>query len=403
MMAVPVWGRSVLHHAVAHDQHDRERAASDAHWAALARYLSGDARPDERAAVERWAAIDANRHELAELRALWQLTGVLPSPARVDDLWRDLVEQMRRPEEADARRPGPTPASAEPTSRGVRVATTRPYRPVVRPTRAAPQWRTGARVFAARALAAGVLLAAGSAGWWRTHTAPPSAVDATALAARDVTTRQGQRRRVRLEDGTVVDLAPGTQLHVRASERRARDVDLQGEALFTVTHDARRPFLVHTTDGVAEDLGTTFIVRALAGDATTRVVVLAGCVSLRAPHTPARGATALRAGQLGVLRAGMPVSVATGVDTAAYAAWARGRLLFRQAPLRAVAEELARWYDVDLRIPDAGVAARRVTLDMPARSLGEVLAAVTVPLGLRAVRTGHAVVLTVVRTTVRPP
>ena len=393
---------------MAHDQDDRERAASDAHWAALARYLNGDAPPEQRAAVERWAEVDENRRELAELRALWQLTGVLPSPARVDDLWRDLVVQMRRPEDADARRPGPTRAGAEPTSRRGRGTPTRPYRPVVRSMRAAPPGRPGARTSAARALAAGVLaagvlVAAGVAGWWRTHAASPSAVDATALAARDVTTGHGQRRRVRLEDGTVVDLAPGTRLHVRASERGARDVDLQGEALFTVTHDARRPFLVHTRDGVAEDLGTTFTVRALAGDATTRVVVLTGRVSLRAPHAPADEATALHPGQLGVLRGGLPGTVATGVDTAAYAAWVRGRLLFRQAPLRAVAEELARWYDVDVRIPDARVAARRVTLDMPARSLGDVLAAVTVPLGLRAVRTGHAVVLTAKRTTLRPP
>jgi ferric-dicitrate binding protein FerR (iron transport regulator) len=81
------------------------------------------------------------------------------------------------------------------------------------------------------------------------------------------------------------------------------------------------------------------------------------------------------------------------VDPSRYLAWTAGRLVFRQASLRDVAVQLERWYGVTVEFSAESLAARRVTLDMPAQSLTEVLNAVTVPINLRYTATARAVVL----------
>jgi len=56
-----------------------------------------------------------------------------------------------------------------------------------------------------------------------------------------------------------------------------------------------------------------------------------------------------------------------------------------------VVAELERRYDVDLQIGDSAISAQRITLDMPAAALYDVLDAVAVPLALRYERTRDAI------------
>ena len=67
-------------------------------------------------------------------------------------------------------------------------------------------------------------------------------------AARHFVAAPGQSSNVRLDDGTVVRLAPGSRLDVTAGSG-GRDVRLTGQAFFAVTHQAGRAFRVHTLSG----------------------------------------------------------------------------------------------------------------------------------------------------------
>src|SRR5690606_6482512 len=58
----------------------------------------------------------------------------------------------------------------------------------------------------------------------------------------------------------------------------SRDVYLDGNAYFEVETDPRRPFRVHTAQGVVEVLGTRFGVRAYGADSMTAGVVAVGRV-----------------------------------------------------------------------------------------------------------------------------
>jgi len=175
-------------------------------------------------------------------------------------------------------------------------------------------------------------------------------------------------------------------------------VQLDGEAVFDVVHDSRRPFLVYSGNAVTEDLGTRFGIRAYRSDPEVRVVVVSGKVALRrAQGTPGGGPDSAGAllgpNDLGRLDAGGRATVVRLVDPAPYLAWTAGRLVFRQATLRQVAVELSRWYGVPIEISSEAIAGKRVTLDMPAQALPDALNAVTVPLNLRYTTTTRGVVL----------
>jgi transmembrane sensor len=219
----------------------------------------------------------------------------------------------------------------------------------------------------------------------------PDVRDRTEAPVREFATRRGQQAAVTLADGSRVTLGPDTRMRVHTSAA-AREVELTGEAVFDVRHDAARPFVVRAAHAVTEDLGTTFGVRAYPGDSVVRVVVTEGAVALRAVAAPAATGARLGPGDVARLdRAGLARVDAGGAE--AYLAWTRGRVAFRNAVLSEVAAELERRYDVAIRFARPTDAQRRITVDMPAGTLAEVLDAVTVPLRLGYRRDGGVIVV----------
>ena len=357
-------------------------------WTLLARYFAGDASEAERAAIARWAAAKPERSaELTALQRWWESAATLPSESRVDAMWDGLSQRMR------ASGDGSGPQSARPfparelpmPRRGTPVLSLESARG---PTR--KSWR---RVVGA--IAAAAVISVGGALAWQARSSP-RVIASEQPAPREFSTARGQRATVRLEDGTRVELGFASTLRVRAFTRDRRELTLEGEAVFDVTHDPRRPFVVEAANAITEDLGTTFVISAYARDDAVRVVVVAGRVAVRPKHATANMSTTgvvLGSGELAHVGAAGRVDVVSHVATDGYVAWLSGRISFQNARVADVAADLERRFDVAIRIPDPSVAARRVTLDMPARTLDEVLDAVTVPLGLRHHRVDGAVVL----------
>ena len=96
-----------------------------------------------------------------------------------------------------------------------------------------------------------------------------------------------------LRDGTGVLLDADSELVAQLGARLRRVILRRGEALFTVVHDAAKPFEVDVGNGRIMDLGTRFDVENLQGAA--RIAVLEGRVSVATPH----GQVSLVAGRSG--------------------------------------------------------------------------------------------------------
>lgn len=91
---------------------------------------------------------------------------------------------------------------------------------------------------------------------------------------------------IKLSDGTLVRLKPGSRLRYEKSfNGQRREVVLQGEAFFQVKRNPLKPFVVHAGELVTEVLGTSFLVRQRPGSNTTEVTVASGKVSVYTRNT----------------------------------------------------------------------------------------------------------------------
>lgn len=154
----------------------------------------------------------------------------------------------------------------------------------------------------------------------------------------DHATRVGERREIRLPDGSLAVLNTATALSVDFSAGERRVVLHEGEALFEVDRDAARPFVVRAGSGEAQALGTVFSVRHTGG--SVEVVVSEGSVEVRG------GAHAVRlvADERVVLGNGGAPGAPERVDARTQTAWRRGKLIFNRRPLGDVAAEMQRYH-----------------------------------------------------------
>lgn len=206
-------------------------------------------------------------------------------------------------------------------------------------------------------------------------------------------TATGERREVVLPDGTRAALAPKSRLAFRATfVTGPRDVQLTGEAFFTVTHDAKHPFVVHTGGATARDLGTEFGVRARTGQPVS-VYVASGRV-LVAPPAGASGPVLL-AGDLARVDAGAApeqIVVTHNASIGDYLAWRDGRIVATSRPAAEVFDELGRWYDASFSIADPTLSSRSISVDLRVGNgvpIESVLDALMLTLDARFVRTGQ--------------
>jgi transmembrane sensor len=149
-----------------------------------------------------------------------------------------------------------------------------------------------------------------------------------------IETRPGEIRTVALESGTRVQLAGGTAIAFDRDDTRFASLD-RGQALFTVRHDAARPFEVRLGDERLVDLGTVFDVRR--DDGALSVAVAEGAVAF----DPDGAAVRLGPGQVLRRQAESSELVVGQVPEEQVGEWREGRLTFDAAPLREVAARLS--------------------------------------------------------------
>ena len=92
------------------------------------------------------------------------------------------------------------------------------------------------------------------------------------------TTGTGEQRMTSLPDGSTVNLNTQTSLQVMYTETERKILLAEGQAFFSVAHELRRPFIVHTGDTTMRALGTEFDV--YRKDGFVKVAVISGMVEV---------------------------------------------------------------------------------------------------------------------------
>jgi len=175
----------------------------------------------------------------------------------------------------------------------------------------------------------------------------------------------GQASDIRLDDGTVVHMAPGSTLDVTHGSG-GRDVRLTGQAFFAVTHQAGRPFRVHTSSGDIKVLGTRFNVNS--DHARTDLVVVDGRVEL------STGAHRVQVvgGEISRAEHGDVAPAVAVPDVYSRLGWMSSTMLFNATPLPRVADEIAHRFGVRVQV-DSSLDEHTVTAVFNNRPLPDVL------------------------------
>lgn len=150
-----------------------------------------------------------------------------------------------------------------------------------------------------------------------------------------VATLAGQTRTVALPSGDRIALNGNSSITLDHQNPRFAKLE-RGEAVFTIRHDPKAPFVVHVGEERIQDVGTVFnVVRDEDG---VRVAVAEGSVL----YNPESEAVTLAAGESLRDPGGNGAMIRTGVDPNAVGSWREGRLSYNATPLSLVAADLAR-------------------------------------------------------------
>ncbi|SOD53951.1 FecR family protein [Pseudoxanthomonas wuyuanensis] len=306
------------HHAGPRQAHITQEAA---HWHALQR--QGGLGPAQQARFMDWLV--ASPEHLREYLAIGRVAGELGEAMRAMPIDLEaLIAGASAPSRSDnvvalpARRAPPSPAAV----------------------------RTHAKRLPRIAAAAALLLGVGMA----VHGVWPQSGHYVAA--------HGAPRSFELPDRTVVHLNAESELSTRFSLFQRRVELLRGQASFVVA-SGRRPFAVHAAGLQVQDIGTTFDVSLWREQA--RIGVAEGRVRVVSDAGAGRLLADLRAGQSArVDHRDHAVSV-SDEDVATMTAWWQRRVVFRDQPLREVADQFNRLNAVHLQIEDAAAGALRLT------------------------------------------
>jgi transmembrane sensor len=195
------------------------------------------------------------------------------------------------------------------------------------------------------------------------------------------TTQVGERRSLRLADGSTMTLNSMSRVRIEFTQTARTVALLQGEALFQVAGNPMRPFAVRSDDTVIRAVGTEFDVKR--GKLGTRVTVLEGKVAViakaataasdPAPPVSAAGRRAVP-GAVGpdatdlpgesaavFLSAGEQLNLVAGAtavperaSTTSAMAWIHGRVILESATLEEAAEEFNRYSERRFTAEDHG-------------------------------------------------
>ncbi|NLR77928.1 FecR family protein [Chitinophaga eiseniae] len=219
-------------------------------------------------------------------------------------------------------------------------------------------------------VAAAAMFAGAIVGAWlwkkQPHTERSAAMAYTTYHADSV------RKQVILADGSTVILNCNSTLKVPASfNQQERHLILQGEALYDVQKDDKRPFTVTAGQATVQVLGTVFKVRAYLFENNVQVSLLSGKVNVAANNA----ATALLPGQM--VKTSQGGLIAGTFDTARESDWRSGRLLFKDASLQEIANLLEYWYGVKVHVAPRNYQAIHFNGQFVNKSLSEVMASIT--------------------------
>lgn len=148
-----------------------------------------------------------------------------------------------------------------------------------------------------------------------------------------------------LADGSKVWMnSESTLKYPTAFSGKDRKVYLTGEAYFEVAKNAAMPFIVKTNKAEVQVLGTHFNVMAYDDEANCKTTLLEGAVKVQS----ASAVNVIRPGQQAVINNQGQQKITSDINIDEEIAWKNGFFIFKDAGIKGIMQQAARWYDLDV-------------------------------------------------------
>lgn len=321
----------------------------------IARYLSGEATPEEVQRLEAWMdSSEGNRELIDEYRALWDKMGSIGAVAGLDldEEWQHQESLMQQSDGT-----GSAEYSAVPRRNVIFMAS-----------------RIAVAAVVVLALVLGGIYGRGN--------------------LRKVTVASTEHpEEIRLPDGSQVTLNVHSELvYPRRFGKDLREVSLKGEAYFEVSSNPDKPFMITARELEVKVLGTSFNVNAYEDNDEIEVIVRTGRVAVTKPGEIPR-TIILKPGNRAVYNMEKEdLSLSKNVDRN-YLAWKTRSFVFEDISLSEVAETLNKVYGSRITIPSDSIKTSRITSTFNDQSLDAILNVLSATLDLEVVRSGEQIFL----------
>lgn len=194
----------------------------------------------------------------------------------------------------------------------------------------------------------------------------------------ELRTDYGQTKVALLSDGSKVHLNANSLIRYKGewNADEQRELWLEGEAYFSVTHQANdQKFIVHTQGLQVEVLGTEFNVKNRKD--VTNVVLLTGKVKIEAPGLKDTTKYVMQPGELVRFATSDQQMVSKKVSPERYVSWKDHQLKFEETRITEIAQIIEENYGYEVVLRDAAMKDLKFTGTVPSESIDYLLVALS--------------------------
>lgn len=314
----------------------------------MTRYITGDASPDEALALSDWLSVAENRKQFDQLEAGWLQALPAGKPAfNKTNAWRAVSDKM------------------------IQDTTDVKTRTLARPN-----------IGLILKIAASLLLI-GVVALFLYNKSNEMAIRNLTLAT------STESKEHTFPDQSIVTLYRNSAIDYPESfSGNTREIKLtRGEAFFKITHDDRKPFIVHTPNGTVKVVGTEFDV--ITGNSSTEVSVREGKVTV---YT-ATDTVLLTAGHSATVHSREEKIASEKVKNINVWGYATRKLVFDDTPLRDAIEGIEKAYPITIRLSSKNIENCHVTATFDNDSVDKIVNLVADILNLTVTKNGETFTL----------
>ena len=184
---------------------------------------------------------------------------------------------------------------------------------------------------------------------------------------------KGQKSMITLPDGSSVWLNSESAITYKSDFTDERLIKLEGEAFFEVVKKEKRPFKVSCRGIITTALGTSFNIRAFNGEPFVSVGLVTGEVSVETSLDSTASKLFISPGQMAMYNTEVEELNTTTYDNLDFIKWTKKTIVFKQATLPEIKNELERWYGVEIYFNNRKLPQKKYTGEFFNESLDRVL------------------------------